>query len=51
MATVNLVFNRRNKLNKNKEGAIDLCVTINSIPNYIGLRISVLPKLWDQKKS
>ncbi|MCT4581976.1 MAG: Arm DNA-binding domain-containing protein, partial [Flavobacteriales bacterium] len=50
MATVSLVFNRRNKLNKNKEGAIDLCVTINSIPHYIGLRISVLPKLWDNKK-
>ncbi len=50
MASVYLVFNRRNKLNKKKEAPIELCVTIKNTPNYIGLKQHIIPKLWDNKK-
>ena len=51
MATVALIYNRRNKLSIKGLGSIDYRVTIDRKPTFISTGIKVSPNNWDKNKS
>jgi len=49
-ATITPVFNRKNQLNKNGKGSIELCLYQNRKRKYISTGIKVSPDQWDEKR-
>ena len=50
MASINLSYNRRNKLSSKGHGSIDFRITINRKSSFIAANIQIAPPHWDTKK-
>lgn len=48
--SIELIYDRRKKANKNKEATIEIRITYNYKQKYISTGIKVLPKEWKNKK-
>lgn len=50
IATFTTLFNRRNKLNKEKGGLIEISVYFDGKRKYISTGIAIEPRFWDKKR-